>query len=634
MNSEHAAGDGAQISDVNPDTVTIVASPSIASVNDTITFFANASSFDPSATLTFTIFYDYYDPSYVIKPDSPVTINTTGSPGSVVRTFTYNHTGNLSIGNGYSFWVQLNVSDGAGNETASNYVWVAVNPPPVNQPPSFIYRPVDPLIAPAGVTKNMQIKVADNEGDNVVVFWDFGDGTNATNATAAPKAGIVLIQPHAWNPRVPGKGDYVQNYTLNVSLSDGLHPLVNSSTNVSITVPANGPPNILDPGIAASEDSASPLEQISFSAAASDPEGDPFTWTYIYSDGSADVYHSGFTAPNFLMWQNASHTFASIGNYSVSLSVSDALVPNQIGNHNITVRTTVRISLNVPPTALSLNVEPSSPLINATLGYTNVTLSVEAWDLNGDIFTLSWDLGVFGTKTNDSVGDAAQRMKPYTFRQSITFNKTGSYPFAVTVTDGLPDHEVRLTAVANVSSTNQPPIILVFNHAPYSLGDFAAANESVAFRLVVTDPERDSIELIWDFGDGSAKQYMNRSDYDVKGNMTVVLNHTFVLKGYYNVTLTVTDNKIGSSFNHTLITAMPIQVSVRPPVTIVKWTWWDYVSLSIFASIPVLIVLWGFIGMYRRRREELRRSLSGVESGAQFEKALGDSPEKGHEEGG
>jgi hypothetical protein len=611
------------------------ATPLIAFVDDNITFYSNATSDDPGATLTFTIFYDYYQSlgPPVLNPASPVTVNTTGSPGAVVTTYAYDHPGNLTLTGKTYFWVTVFVNDGMDNESTS--IQVFVSSPPVNMPPSFL-APPDSFSAGAGSPQNIIIKIADNESDTVTVFWDFGDGTNATNVTVAlpPPVGVQLMQTHSWNPRIPGKGGYNQTYFLNVSLSDGLHAPVNSSALVTIVVPTNAPPNILDPGITASENSASPMEQINFAAAASDPEGDRLTWTYNFSDGSVEVYSTGFTAPGLLVWQNATHSFATVGNYSVGLSVSDALVPNQTGNHNVTVRTVVRISLNVPPTALALNVVPSSPVIDAILGYANVTLSVQAWDLNGDNFTLSWNLGVFGTRTNLSVGDAAQRMNPYTFRQHLKCNETGSYNFVVTVTDGRPGHEVRLTAVANISSTNQPPSILEFNHAPYSLGDFAAANESVAFRLVVTDPERDAIELIWDFGDGSAKQYMNRTDYDAKGNLTILVNHTYVLKGNYNVTLVVTDNKVGSAFNHTLTSAMPIEVSVRPSVVIAGWTSWDYISLCIFTAIPVLLVLWGYIGMYRRRKEELRPSPEAGRSGSSTEEGPGDFPREGHEEGG
>ena len=629
--SARVPGDRARISliDSGP---TLVAIPSTAYVNDSITFYANASSDDPGATLTFTIFYDYFQSlgPPVLNPSSPVTVNTTGTPGTVVTTCTYDHPGNLTLAGNPYFWVTVWVNDGMDNLSAD--IQVYVSRPPVNMPPYFLAVP-DAFSAGAGSTQNVVIDIADKESDNVTVLWDFGDGTNATNLTAAPPSGVQLMQTHAWNPRVPGMGEYNQTYFLNVSLSDGTHPPVNSSTAITIIVPKNRPPVILSPGITASKNSTNPSVQIGFSAAASDEEGDPLTWTFNYSDGTIEVYDTGFSSPSSVVWENVTHSFATVGNFTVKLSVSDALPPNQIGNHNITVTTTVRISANVPPTALILNVEPSSPVINAVRGYVNVTLSVEAWDLDGDNFTLNWDLGVFGARTNYSVGDAGQRAQPHTFRQRLTFNATGSYSFAVTVTDGLSGHDVSLNAIANVSSTNEAPTIRQFNHAPYSLGDFAAANDSIAFRLVVTDRERDAIEIVWDFGDGSAKQYMNRTDYDAKGNITVLVNHTYVLRGNYNVTITVTDNKIGGLFNHTLTTTMPIQVSLRPPPVVTKWTSWDYISLSIFVAVPILLVLWGYSGMYRRRKAEMTGSVPAGAESEPLEERMEDPPIEGYQGG-
>jgi len=601
--SNNVVGNDARTADV--DSITLEASPSSAFVNDMITFYANASS-DSGATLTFTIFYDFYlDPVPTPNPESPVTVDTTANPGSVVRTFAYDHPGNLTFGGDLFFWVELWVDDGATNVSISLYAYVSS--PPVNMPPVFISPPVDPIGADSGVSVYIPITIADEDSDTVTVIWDFGDGTNATNTTVASPfpPGTMLSQIHTWNPRIPGVGDYVVNYTLNVSLSDGLHPPVNSSTNITIKVPSNSPPNIRGDEVRTSKVSASPLEPIIFSIGASDPEGDTLTWTFNYDDGFLEVYRTGFTTPGLLLWQNTTHSFAANGDYTVSVSVSDALLGAQIGEHNRTVQAnTINITTNVPPTALAINVEPSSPLINTTLGYVNTTLSVDAWDHDGDFFNLTWDLGAFGIRTNSSVGDAAQRKQPYTFRQVVQFNDTGSYPIVLTVTDGRPGHEVRLTKLANVSSKNYPPNVLSFNHEPYSLGDFAAANETVKFRLVVTDRERDAIELIWDFGDGSAKLYMmNLTNYDAKGNITVFVNHTYVLKGYYNVTLIVTDNKIGS-FNHTLTSVMPIQVSVRPPVVNKNWDWWDYTSLALFLMIPIGCVAWAVMLKRQRRHIE------------------------------
>jgi len=591
--SNHVAGDRARTATV--DFYTLEASPSIAFVNDTITFYANASSDDPGATLTFTIFYDYLDIPYAtINAESPVTVNTTGTPGSVIQTYAYNHPGNYTQAGHPFFWVYLFVSDGMTSEPA--IVKVFVSPPPVNMPPYFNYGPADPLAAPPAAAQYIPINISDNEGDTVTVFWDFGDGTNATNVTVAPPTGVEISQTHSWDPRIPGKSFYIQNYTLNVSLSDGQHPPVNSSTLVTITVGYNFPPTA--PLLAASKENAEPLEPIIFTANASDLEGDPLTWTFDYSDGTVEVYHSGFTAPGLQVWQNTTHSFSTVGSHTVNVSVSDALVPFQVGDHNITVKATVRIIVNVVPIAYPLILNPGAPQINGTVGYVDVTASVEAYDRDGDVLTMTWDLGILGIRTNISGGG----IEPFRYVQILRFNETGSYNITVTVTDGRPGHEVQQTALVNVSSNNRPPVVLEFNHEPYTLGDFAAANDSVKFRLVMTDREHDALELTWDFGDGSPMLYMNLTNYDAKGNITVSVNHSYALKGNYVVTIVLTDNKIGY-FNHTLTSKMPIQVSIKPPVVVMNWDWWDYTSLALLMMIPIGSIGWIFL--LRRQRQHI-----------------------------
>jgi len=625
-NSNHAAKDGARTAAIDPSSVILVASPSTALVNDTITFYANASSDDPSAILTFTIFYDCLDQTPTINPESPVTVDTAGAPWSVVRTFAYNHPGNLTQGGLHYFWVFVFVSDGTDNYSTGTQAYVnSPPPPPVNEPPWFIEPPADPLNAIAGVITYILTKVADNLGDTVTVLWDFGDGTTATNVTVAPPTGIVLNQTHSWNPRIPGKGGYNQSYTLNVSLSDGLHPRVNSSTPVNIRVPLNWPPNLR---LTASKSSASPLEPISFTANASDIDGDPLTWTFNYSDGTVEVYNQGFTAPGQVVWQNTTHSFATVGSYTVNVSVSDALVPFQVGDHNVTVPATIEIIANVAPYVDPIGVNPGAPMINATIGYVDVAVSVEAFDADGDVFNLTWDMGVLGIRTNVSVGGT----QPFKYVQLVKFNETGSYPVTVTATDGRPGHERQRSVIVNVSSNNRPPVVLDFFQS-YVKGDFALANQSVNFTLILTDREHDAIELTWNFGDGSPRLHMNLTNYDSKGNITVSVNHSYTRLGTYEVTIILTDNKVGG-FNHTLNYTLQILVSIRPPVVIEKWTSWDYISMSIFAAIPALLMLWGYIGLRHRRKMEMSPSLAETEPSSSIEEGLEEPAKKGNEEGG
>ncbi len=579
--------------------VSLTASPSSAYVGDEITFFANATS-DVGANLTFTIYYDYLIKPYpTVNPYSAFTVNTTTSPGSVVTKHTYNTVGNYSVGGRYFFWVYMFVNDTLENSTTILQVRVNYNAQPVLWSP-----PDNPTLAVAGVEKNISILISDADSDLVTVHWDFGDGTNSTNVTVAPPfpPGVLVNVTHTWNPRIPGYGPYNATYLLNVSISDGTNAPVNFSGLVKVSVGVNWPPILK---IKASQtlaviDALNPTATIGFSANASDLEGDPLTWTFNYSDGSPlEVYqYTAWTTPSQLMWQNTTHVFSAVGNYTVKISVTDALVPNQVGYHNVTDSVTIRLILNVPPYLGTLTLG-TNPLINGTIGYVDVKVSVDAVDDDGDVLTLTWSLNGVVIDTNVSAGTK----DVYTFLQVIRFNDTGFYNISVVLTDGRPGHEMSTYRVFEVTSNNRPPDVVQFTHTAYTAGDFALPNETLEFTFVLTDPERDVIEASVDFGDNSPRIFLNLTNYDASGNVTFFLNHSYSAFGNYTVRINITDNKIGL-LNHTKTYALPIRVWVKPPPEVVIWDWWDFTSLGLVLMIPVGSILWFFRLRAQRKRIE------------------------------
>lgn len=578
---------------IAPADVTFNASPTSAFVGDEITFFANATSSDSGATLTFTIFYDYYDlPFPTINAESARTVNTTGSPGEVITNYIYDHPGNYTQSGRLFFWVFLFVADGSGSNISKN-IKVFVN---YNMPPVLKNRLSDPLPTSKGVPTMISALVADNDSDTVTVLWDFGDGTTETNVTVVTPAGVYVNQTHTWDPRIPGNGSYTAMYLLNLSLSDGFNPTVQYSTNVSVVVDYNYPPEVQQ--VLASQVKAYPLDEINFTASAYDAEGDPLTWTFNYSDGIVEVFDTGWTTPGLLVWQNTTHSFSAAGSYLVKVSVSDALIPYQVGDHNVTLSLSIDIIENVPPwVAPSIIADPGSPEINGTLGYVNVSLRIDVKDADGDVLTVTWDMGNGDIRTNTSQGGTAI----YLIFQTLVFSDTGVYNITVNVTDGRAGHAIERNISLNVTSNNLPPNVLSFDHEPYA-GEpgFAAPNESVRFVLILSDPEQDSLELVIDFGDGSPRVYMNLSDYS-NGNITVTVDHAFAKIGNYSVRIYLTDNKMGL-LNHTKSYQVPVRVYVRPPTVVDRWNWWDYTSLALFASMPILILIW-FLRLRQKRKQ-------------------------------
>ena len=578
---------------VDPNSLTLTASPTRGYVGYNVTFYANGSSYNPGADLNITIFYDYYLSDFSINPESPVTVNHTTSPAFVKQTHVYNQLGNFTDTEGSSYWVVMFVDDGESNETFAVQFYVSIYVPPVNQPPWMVLPPVCPPGARRGEPQTLQALVQDNESDPITMFWDFGDGTNATNYSATSP--VTFTQVHTWTPPIIGDGMYNATYYLNTSVTDGLHPRVNFSSIASIQVPF-----FLTPSVEVTPPSP-PIVQgkpILFAVNASSYYGDPFTWTFDFSDGYVVVFHTNATAPQQLVWQNATHTFAEAGSYTVNISVTDSVIPYQTGDHNQTISIPVNVQANTPPKLFPIGMSPSAPKINESMGYVNVTFTIQAYDTDGDVMTLTWDFGGGDIRTNVSSGgtDLAS------YIQVVRFNETGNFTISLTATDGIPGHEVEASRYANITSDNHAPVLVLFDKGQTIERDFAMPNETVNITIILTDRERDPLDVTLDFGDNSTPMtWTNLTDY-VDGNITLHVTHAYVEKGKYTATLVVTDNKVGS-YNHTMTFVLPIKVDVPRVIVHQNWDWWDYTSLGLFLMIPVLSI--GYTLENRRRRKQI-----------------------------
>jgi hypothetical protein len=583
--------------------VSFSASPSTAYVNEEVTFFANASSDVPAAALTFRIYFDGFTgyPALNNNTASATSVNTTGNPGSVIVKYTYDGPGNYSDTNGPFFFVRLFVGDGT-NTLEYPYIKVYVN---YNMPPWFLGFVPDPLPSTKNTVESLSTIIQDVNNDSLTVTWDFGDGTaNETQVLTGTAAadGVYSNVTHAWNPPLdPANiGDFTVQYQMNITLEDGFNLPVVSTSFVDVYVPFNLPPTI---GFAASVSRASPGEVINFSARANDPEGDHLTWTFDYSDGHIEVFHTPATLPGTLVWNNATYHFDAIGNYTVSLYVSDALEPYQVSYHNQSADVKIQIFENLPPTAKSeISSSPQGdPQISGMIGNISVEFSIEVSDPEGDVVTAVWDMNdTLGPRTNATPGGIGRFM----LNQTRIFDKPGLYNISIVITDGRPGHEILRYRIVNVTSTNLPPNLVSGPRFEYAPGhDFAEPNETITFILVLSDPERDSIEVSWDFGDGTPILYFNLTEY-VDGNLTLTLTHSYPEVREYVITVHYTDNQLGI-LNHFKFINATVTVFLPRPAVVIVWDWWDFVSLGLFLMIPVsLVARVLYVGRRRKRLED------------------------------
>jgi hypothetical protein len=582
---------GASIFDVN--FKEFKATPTRVYVGEPVTFYANASSDNPGATMTITIYYDYLlaDGS-TVNPSSPVSVNVTTTPARVVRSFTYDHIGNLSDATGTYFFIRMVAYDGVTSSTNSTKVYVVNNTPPVplNKPPSTLWPTYQlPL--------NVSYLVKDWDSEMVSVIWDFGDGSDpALNETLATPEGVYVRQSHTWIvvPE-PGRGEYEVQFNMSVSFEDAFGHLVYSNHTVKIVMPFNTEPDF---NFTASSLYAAPDEEMRFYANATDPEGDPITWTFVFNNSVEDylvqVYHTDPSDPNTTVWQNTTHAFPSLGDYSVTLFISDAYPPYQTDYHNVSQTILISVTDNRAPGVLAnITMSPTEPRINSTLGYVNVTFSIQANDIDGDALSLSWDFGDGGTASNVSSGG----IQVYTFKQMHQFTVAGPYNVSVIVDDGH-GHAVLRYRLVSVLTDNRAPRLVSLDLS-MSNGVFALPGTPVNVTITISDAEMDPISMWADFGDGSPLLSVNLTDFTPSNTVSTALSHIYNNTGEYNITIYFTDGIYGGT--HNVILNYVIEVRV-PRITAIRvWNWWDYASLGlVFVGIGLVMLRWYVIGRFRK----------------------------------
>ncbi len=575
--------------------INFVASPSRVYVGDEVTFYANASS-DVSSSLTFTIFYDARLANSTNNTQSPYSVNNTVNPGSIVTKFTYDHIGNLSSTQGTYFQVKLYVGD--GTNTVSTIILVYVGE---NVPPTFTRRLPSGMTVDPGVEVSLSVSVSDSDDDTLTVSWDFGDGSPvATNSTGPAASGAYANQTHTWNPDVaPGwnEADPIY-YWLTVTVEDSEGHMISSLTNVTIYLPYNFVPNIT---LVSSKDQSSPMSEVTFFATALDLEGEALTWTFTFNNSVSiyhtEVYHTDVTPPGTDVSLNITHIFEEVGNYTVTLYVSDALIPDQIFPHNISTKAKVTVTLNYAPSVMMVISYTAPTLILDDVNTTvNVTFTAKANDIDGDILTAVWD---FGDSSDTVTQQSSGGTSVFNFILTHSYNKSGIYNVTVIITDGRDGHEVTRYLLLAVNSTNQAPSIVSFALG-MSERTYALPGSVVTFTIKIHDNEMDPLDLYWDFDDNGTILHIQTTDYDSSGNATITVNYTYDVSNEYHPMVWITDNQTGVGF-HNISYTMRVVVSNFAPSADRVWDEWDYVGLLIlFGSISGLALRALILGRYRK----------------------------------
>jgi PKD repeat protein len=232
---------------------------------------------------------------------------------------------------------------------------------------------------------NMSIQLLDASG--AVVQNGSPSVTNVTLSATVP-AGTYYVKVNG-----VGSGDPLTNgYSNYASLGDYLltGSVAPTGDNQAPTAAASGTPTA---GVA-------PLPVNFSSAGSADADGTIVAYAWDFGDGTSSTE------------ANPSHTYASAGNYTASLTVTD--------NGNLTATALVSVAVTAPANQLPVAVASATPT-NGIAPLPVVFSSAGSFDPDGAIAAYRWDFGDGSSSTSPS--------------PTKTYNTAGNYTARLTVTD-------------------------------------------------------------------------------------------------------------------------------------------------------------------------------------------------------
>jgi PKD repeat protein len=343
----------------------------------------------------------------------------------------------------------------------------------VDQPSAaFTTAPATP--APGTAVSFNGAGSTDPQGTVADYSWSFGDGTTFDSGSSPTTSHTYSLRNH---------------YSVTLTITN-IYGQTSSTTQV---VTVDNPPTA---AFTRSATVAAPGTQLSFNGTQSTPgAGGTITdYSWNFGDGTALV-DTGATA-------TAAHTYATLGKYTVTLTVTDDL--------GVTGTASQQVVIDQPSaafTAAPANPAPGSPVSFNGAGST---------DPQGTIADYSWTFGD-STPVVDSGNSATT---------SHTYSARGHYSVTLTITNiyGQTSSSTQILTVDNPPTASFTPSATVAT--PGTRLSFDGTKSAPGAGGTITDYK-------WNFGDGSTA---------VDTGATPTAAHTYATPGTYAVTLTVTDD--------------------------------------------------------------------------------------------
>ncbi|WP_289042505.1 PKD domain-containing protein [uncultured Zobellia sp.] len=281
----------------------------------------------------------------------------------------------------------------------------------------------------------------------VSYFWDFRDGTTATEANPL----------HTFTA--------VGSYEVELTVYDGEGLTSTDMVTITVREEENNAPTAKISATPISGDA--PLE-VSFKGDNSTDDNAITSYLWSFEDGAS--------ATN----ANPSYTFTTAGSYPVELTVSDE---NGLTDKE-TVVITVEETQNEPPVA-KLSANPTSGTIPLQIQF----IGNKSTDDIG-ITTFSWDFKDGGTATDADPSHTFTEPGTYTVNLTVTDGKNLSNTESVTITASAPQNQNPIASASANRTSGDAPLEVQF------IGDNSIDDEGV-------------VSYVWNFQDGSSATDIN-----------------------------------------------------------------------------------------------------------------------------
>jgi peptide/nickel transport system substrate-binding protein len=233
-------------------------------------------------------------------------------------------------------------------------------------------------------------------------------------------------------------------------------------------------------------------------------DDDPATvleYRWFWGDGTSSAWSTS---------SEATHAYLEQGVYTADVAVREASASNGFLDNFVTSES-LTVSVydpdNAAPTDLAIAYSPVNPCIGTTVEFVG-----SAYDPDGDPLEFTWDFGDGQAASGATVQHVYTADGTYVVEMSVTDNVLGLEPRPMT------------DSVLICVAYNDPPTISVPDFDPV-----AVRTEGV-YSVSAADPDGDPLSFTWDWGDGT-----------VSYTATAMATHTYEVRGFYTVTVTVSD---------------------------------------------------------------------------------------------